>query len=397
MERTAVVTLAAATSLQVLAANPARKGWRIENHATSSPVLVRANLPIDTADAAEVDTIAFDKVPALGTFKLEFQGSQTTALAFNAAAAAIQTALRLLPGLALATVSGSPTTAVVGTLTSGPQGYLRVVENTLKTAGTSCIQTLKTDRAPDVGTYRLSLIQIEPSGYSRESITSELAFGADATAVQAAVVGAFGDIGLTVTGSLLAGFVFTFSDKAPKSKIKIVNNQLQSWQQDTISFSAVPDAGTVQIIYGTSTPIAFAFGSNAAALQTSLRALPGLGSVTVTGTLGAGLVVKLIGVGQPKAITIGTNSLTLSAAPVDVTVAINVAQGQPVSSGVINTQGIPQLSCIESVVRTTPGTVIASSQSVALAAILDHSESGDKGPVFVRTAGTGSIKVTEVF
>ena len=51
--------------------------------------------------------ISFEATPAAGTFKLDYNGNQTTALAFNVNAAAVQTALRLLAGLSAVTVSGS--------------------------------------------------------------------------------------------------------------------------------------------------------------------------------------------------------------------------------------------------------------------------------------------------
>jgi hypothetical protein len=72
-----------------------------------------------------VQVVTINGTPTGGTFTISYGGQTTSALAYNAAAATVQTALRLLDGLGAATVSGSAggpftiTTNVVGG-TSGP-------------------------------------------------------------------------------------------------------------------------------------------------------------------------------------------------------------------------------------------------------------------------------------
>lgn len=72
-----------------------------------------------------VQVVTLVGTPTGGTFTLSWGGATTTGLAFDAAAATVQTAVRLLPGLSAATVTGSAggpytiTSGVLGTAT-GP-------------------------------------------------------------------------------------------------------------------------------------------------------------------------------------------------------------------------------------------------------------------------------------
>lgn len=86
-----------------------------------------------TGSVNEVQTGTPSAAPTSGTYKLNFGGSATTALAFDASAATIQAALRLLPGLDLVTVSGTLATAIVVTFVGykGNAAMLTVTDSTL--------------------------------------------------------------------------------------------------------------------------------------------------------------------------------------------------------------------------------------------------------------------------
>lgn len=56
-----------------------------------------AGVPVNGTN--EVQTITPSAAPASGTWKLKFDGFTTTALAWNISAAAMQTALNLLPSI----------------------------------------------------------------------------------------------------------------------------------------------------------------------------------------------------------------------------------------------------------------------------------------------------------
>lgn len=85
----------------VLAAPVLSKGTALHD-----PLAVVAQQTAGTSGVAEVDTVTITNAPASGTFVLHFGGNATTALARNASAAAVQTALNLVAGVAV-TVTGS--------------------------------------------------------------------------------------------------------------------------------------------------------------------------------------------------------------------------------------------------------------------------------------------------
>lgn len=73
------------------------------------PTLPADHTPFQAAPSgtAEVQTATITGGPAGGTFTLTYDGNTTSALAFNATGATVQTALRLLPGLSAVTVAGA--------------------------------------------------------------------------------------------------------------------------------------------------------------------------------------------------------------------------------------------------------------------------------------------------
>jgi len=85
---------------------------------------------------SEVQTLTITGTPTGGTFKLQFRGQRTAAIAYNAAAAAVVAALEALPsvgaGGVTATGGALPGTAVVitfaGALAARAQPLITVVE-----------------------------------------------------------------------------------------------------------------------------------------------------------------------------------------------------------------------------------------------------------------------------
>lgn len=92
------------------------------------------------AGVAEVQTMTITGTPTGGTYKLAFKGAETSALAYNANAAAIQTALQALgtigSGNVLVTGSGPFTLTFASTLGTDNQPLVVLVNNSL-TGGTS--------------------------------------------------------------------------------------------------------------------------------------------------------------------------------------------------------------------------------------------------------------------
>lgn len=117
---------------------------------------------ISPRGVTEVQTLTTSGVPTAGTFKLNFRGQKTAAIAFNASAATIQTELRKLGRLGAVTCSGGALpTAVVITFTgknaNQDQPLITVSDNAL-TGGTapaaSVVETTKGD-ATFAGLYVL--------------------------------------------------------------------------------------------------------------------------------------------------------------------------------------------------------------------------------------------------
>jgi hypothetical protein len=103
-----------------------------------------------------------------------------------------------------------------------------------------------------------------------------------------------------------------------------------------IAFSAVPDAGSFKIAFGSyGTTALIAHTANAAAVQAAIRLLTGLGSITVSGNFTAGFSITFTGIdGGVAACTTpgGDNSLTNTAVPVTTTITeetAGVAAGAP--------------------------------------------------------------------
>lgn len=89
----------------------------------------------DTSDVTAVQRLSFSAAPASGSYKLTYGANTTGSIAFDATAADIQTALRLLAGLSSVTVTGTAATHVDVTFTgvSGAASLLVVSNDSLQT------------------------------------------------------------------------------------------------------------------------------------------------------------------------------------------------------------------------------------------------------------------------
>lgn len=161
----------------------------------------------DTADVTTVQTVSLILASG-GTFTLTFSGQTTTALAYNATASAVQTALIALSNLGPddVTVTGSgggpyavsfvgdvaEMTANAGSLTS-PAATIAVVHTTTGTTGIDDVQTVTIANSPTGGTFTLSF-----AGQT----TSAIAYNATAGTVQTAfqALSTVGSGNATVTG-----------------------------------------------------------------------------------------------------------------------------------------------------------------------------------------------------
>lgn len=119
------------------------------------------------------------------------------------------------------------------------------------------------------------------------------------------------------------GNLYTYTLIKTASLIAAVN------AQQTITFSAVPDAGAWTITFSAQTTTSLAFGANATAVQSALNALSNLSGVTVTGSYTSGFLVAFAGADGSKPqplMTISSNTLTASSIAV-TTAVLNTTTG----------------------------------------------------------------------
>lgn len=134
---------------------------------------------------------------------------------------------------------------------------------------------------------------------------------------------------------------------------------------EQLAFSLAPTSGTFTLTYDTFTTAPINWNDSAAAIQTKLQALPGLSTVTVTGSIASqNLIVTFTGV-EPIALilVVGSNSLmssgdavTITVTEIDVTLPVAVQDAFNVT-GPDTAQGV-QLDVIGDYVgaaRTSPG------------------------------------------
>lgn len=103
-------------------------------------------------------------------------------------------------------------------------------------------------------------------------------------------------------------------------------------EQQTISFSATPDAGAFTLVYDGEATASIAYTDNAAAVESALEALSGITSVTVTGSFAAGFVVEWDGADAETAfdlLTVGTSTLTNGGSAVTTTITETQAGEAP--------------------------------------------------------------------
>jgi hypothetical protein len=131
-------TLIPANSVISVAGNPLAK------FETQQPVTL-------VAGANEVQDIAFSATPDSGTFKIAYNATETIALAFNASASAIQTALRNALQKTGLTVTGSIaaglTVSFLGDTGLRPQPLLTITANSLSASSVAVTATVTQDTA----------------------------------------------------------------------------------------------------------------------------------------------------------------------------------------------------------------------------------------------------------
>jgi hypothetical protein len=108
-----------------------------------------------------------------------------------------------------------------------------------------------------------------------------------------------------------------------------------------IAFSLVATAGAFVVTFGGANSASIAWNDTAAVIQTKLRAVSGLSSCVVTGSISAGLSIALNAYGPKTAITVTSNTLLATSTPVVATVAQAVV-GEKFSQTITRLDGVIQ-------------------------------------------------------
>lgn len=160
--------------------------------------------------------ITWSAKPEAGTFKLTYQGQETSALNYNDSAATIKTALNLLSTInggvsAVSQDAGSLDLSITfgnAPLYNAPVDLLEVTSSTLTNSDdvASGVQKIYFVPAPLQGKYRVE------AGAGAANVTAELPFDTVAADLQAALeaLTAIGSGNIAVTGTYLIGFTLTF-------------------------------------------------------------------------------------------------------------------------------------------------------------------------------------------
>lgn len=115
---------------------------------------------VNVAGTPEVQHIAFSAVPTSGNWSVAMGIVSTSSLAFNAAAATVQAALRLIPGLETVVVTGDYTAGFTLTMAAVDYPLLTVASDTLLATATPVTITITqtTQGVPAVDTRRVDVV-----------------------------------------------------------------------------------------------------------------------------------------------------------------------------------------------------------------------------------------------
>jgi len=345
-----------------------------EPYARIVPVLKVAAL------ASAIQTLSVGGNPTGGSFTLSFGGQTSGALAFNATAAQVQSALQSVAtiGPGGVTCSGGPLPgtpvliAFAGPLALRTQPLITVGANNLTggatpapsvvqtTAGAlvSDVQTISVSGTPTAGTFQLTF-----GGQT----SAPVPFNATAAQIQAALGGLsnVGASGVVCTGGALPGanVTVTFAGPlavgaqpviaasgstltgagSPTAKLTHTTTGAVGAAVETLSVSGTPTGGGFVLSFGGQNTASIPFNATAAQVQTALTAL---------GSIGPGGVVCAGGALPGTAVTITFAGALASGPQPLITVAANTLTGGTA----------PSLA----VAMTTPGVATADVQTLSL-------------------------------
>lgn len=262
--------------------------------------LLTWNLNYNGTGTNETQTVTLTRNPTGGTFTLTYAGQTTAGIAWNASAAVVQAALRLLSNITpdKVTVTGNAggpwTVAFGGTLAETNVAEMTGSASAL-TGGVDEVQLVTIGGTPTAGTFTIT--------YAGQT-TGGIAYNATAAAVQTALrlLSNITPDKVTVTGNAGGPYTVTFAGLLAGQNVAEMTasaaaltgglNEIQ-----LVTLVGTPTAGTFTVTYAGQTTSALAYNVSAADLQAALRLLSSINGayVTVTGSAGGPYTLEFTG------------------------------------------------------------------------------------------------------
>lgn len=203
---------------------------------------------------AEVQTMTMAGSPTQGTFALSWGGETTSALAYNANAATVQAALRLLTGLSAVTCSGTLSSGMTVTFAAGSGDVAMITADvsnlliststtTAGSAGTNEVQTVTLDESPNAGTFTLTHSSVE---------SDPIAYNASAATMQT-ILNNMGIATFSVSGAAGGPYVVTFGGSLAQQNVSLFTadesglSNAQPSGAITTLVNGSPDSGSITI------------------------------------------------------------------------------------------------------------------------------------------------------
>lgn len=284
----------------------------------------------------ESQNLSFEsKTPTAGSFTIDFGGGRITA-AINwdddntAMTTKIQATDASLAGVvALGTYATNISVYFYGT--SGPQALMVIPAHTLVDGGGAINITATQIDAGEVETQTVTANHVPTAGswtltYGAWT-TGALAWNISAANLETAIRALDASLNaITVAGSFATQYTVSFDGVTPPVTLLVAPAHTLTYPVTTpitigiagtnvqsVTFSAVPDAGTWTLTYGLlgdTGPLAF--NANAAAVQLAIRAIdPSLALMTVAGDYVAGFTCTFLGVAVTECVDVVGKGFTV--------------------------------------------------------------------------------------
>ncbi len=274
--------------------------------------------------SGEVQSVAIDNTTVGGTFTLTDGTTTTAAIAFNASAADVETALEAVYGAGNVSVTGGPGPAAawlvefIGTLAGvevpemtgdatgllgGAHSAMGVVESVSHVVAAGEVQSVAIDNTTIGGVFTLS---------DGTTTTAPIPFNASAADVETALEAVYGAGNVSVTGGpgpaadWEVEFIGTLAGVEVPEMIgdatnltggahtnigvtESVAHVVEAGEVQSVAIDGGHTGGTFTLTHGISTTGAIAYNATAVDVQTALNAVLGADTVTVTGGPGPGI------------------------------------------------------------------------------------------------------------